>query len=175
MRSETIAIHCGFTCDPATRAVATPIYQNVAYEFESAEEAAAMFYLKTPGYRHSRISNPTTDILEKRLAQLKGGVTALAVNSGQAALNYTFLALADRGESIVGPTQLYGTTQRLLTHTLRHNGVEARLAKRDRIQDVAALIDEPARAMFCECVGNPRAIFATSKPSRTWPTRQALR
>ena len=101
MRSETISIHGGFTHDPATRAVAPPIYQNVAYEFESADEAAAMFNLEVPGFRYSRISNPTTDILEKRVAQLEGGVAALAVASGQAALNYAFLSLADRGGSIV--------------------------------------------------------------------------
>jgi O-acetylhomoserine (thiol)-lyase len=107
MRSETISVHGGFGCDPATRAVAPPIYQNVAYEFESADEAAAMFNLEVPGYRYSRIANPTTDILEKRVALLEGGVAALAVASGQAALHYAFLTLADRGGSIVAPPQLY--------------------------------------------------------------------
>lgn len=155
MRTETISIHGGFDHDPTTRAVATPIYQNVAYEFESADEAAAMFNLETPGYRYSRISNPTTDILEKRVAQLEGGVSALAVASGQAALNYAFLTLADRGGSIVAPPQLYGTTHTLLTHTLKRNGIEARFAKTDRPEDIAARIDETTRAVFCETVGNP--------------------
>jgi len=155
MRRETISIHGGFTCDPATRAVATPIYQNVAYEFESADEAAAMFNLEAPGYRYSRIANPTTDVLEKRVAELEGGVAAIALASGQAALNYAFLTLADRGGSIIAPPQLYGTTHTLLAHTLRRNGIEARFARSDRAEDIAALIDETTRAVFCESVGNP--------------------
>jgi O-acetylhomoserine (thiol)-lyase len=101
MRRETISIHGGFTCDPATKAVAPPIYQNVGYQFESADEGAALFNLEIPGFRYSRIANPTTDILEKRVAQLEGGVAALAVASGQAALAYAFLTLADRGGGIV--------------------------------------------------------------------------
>ena len=119
MHRETISIHGGFACDPATKAVAPPIYQNVAYEFESADEGAALFNLEIPGFRYSRIANPTTDILEKRVALLEGGVAALAVASGQAALTYAFLTLADRGGSIVAPSQLYGTTHTLLAHTLR--------------------------------------------------------
>jgi O-acetylhomoserine (thiol)-lyase len=155
MRTETISIHGGFNHDPATRAVAAPIYQNVAYEFESADEAAAMFNLEVPGFRYSRIANPTTDILERRVAQLEGGVAALAVASGQAALNYAFLTLADRGGSIVAPPQLYGTTHTLLAHTLKRNGVEARFAASDRAEDIARLIDVSTRAVFCESIGNP--------------------
>src|SRR5271169_4766326 len=150
MRLETISIHGGFACDPTTRAVATPIYQNVAYEFESADQAAAMFNLEVPGFRYSRIANPTTDVLEKRVAMLKGGVAALALASGQAALT-----LADRGGSIVAPPQLYGTTHTLLAHTLRRAGIEARFAASDRAEDIAALIDATTRAVFCESVGNP--------------------
>jgi O-acetylhomoserine (thiol)-lyase len=155
MRRETISIHGGFAGDPATKAVAPPIHQNVAYEFESADQAAAMFDLEIPGYRYSRIANPTVDILERRVAELEGGVGALAVASGQAALNHAFLTLADRGGSIVAPPQLYGTTHTLLAHTLRHNGVEARFARSDRAEDVAELIDETTRAVFCESIGNP--------------------
>ncbi len=131
MRSETISIHGGFVCDPATRAVAAPIYQNVAYEFESADQAAAMFDLEIPGYRYSRIANPTVDILEKRVALLEGGKSCLATASGQAALSTALLNVADRGGSIVAPPQLYGTTHTLLAHTLRRHGVEARFAKSD--------------------------------------------
>ena len=155
MRSETISIHGGFDCDPTTKAVAPPIYQNVAYEFDSADHGAALFNLETEGYRYSRISNPTTDILEKRVAQLEGGVSALAVASGQAALAYAFLTLADNGGNIVAPPQLYGTTHTLLAHTLRRNGVEARFAASDRAEDIAPLIDETTRAVFCETIGNP--------------------
>src|SRR5208282_5877439 len=138
MRRETISVHGGFTCDPATKAVAPPIYQNVAYEFESADEGAALFNLEIPGFRYSRIANPTTDILEKRIAQLEGGVAALAVASGQAALAYAFLTLADRGGGIVSPSQLYGTTHTLLAHTLRCNGIETRFAPSDRAADPSA-------------------------------------
>jgi O-acetylhomoserine (thiol)-lyase len=155
MRIETISIHGGFTCDPATKAVAPPIYQNVAYQFESADEGAALFNLEIPGFRYSRIANPTTDILEKRVALLEGGVAALAVASGQAALAYAFLTLADRGGSIVAPPQLYGTTHTLLAHTLRRQGIYARFALSDRAEDIAPLIDETTRAVFCESVGNP--------------------
>jgi O-acetylhomoserine (thiol)-lyase len=155
MRNETLSIHGGFGRDPATRAVAVPIYQNVAYEFESADEAAALFNLEAPGYRYSRIANPTTDILERRVALLERGVAALAVASGQAALHYAFLTLADRGGSIVAPPQLYGTTHTLLQHTLRSNGIVARFSSSDRAEDVAAAIDETTRAVFCESIGNP--------------------
>ena len=155
MRKETISIHGGFTCDPATKAVAVPIYQNVAYEFESADQAAALFNLEVPGFRYSRIANPTTDILERRIAQLEGGVAALAVASGQAALAYAFLTLADRGGSIVTAPQLYGTTHTLLAHTLKRQGIQARFATSDRSADIAPLVDETTRAIFCESVGNP--------------------
>src|SRR5271165_4433490 len=137
MRRETISIHGGFTCDPWTKAVAPPIYQNVAYEFDSADQAAALFNLEIPGFRYSRIANPTTDILEKRVAQLEGGISALAVASGQAALAYAFLTLADRGGSIVAPAQLYGTTHTLLAHTLARNGIQTRFAPSDRAADIA--------------------------------------
>jgi len=155
MRSETISIHGGFDHDPATHAVAPPIYQTVAYQFDSADHGAALFNLEAEGYRYSRIANPTVDVLEKRIAQLEGGVAALAVASGQAALSYAFLTLADHGGSIVAPPTLYGTTHTLLAHVLRRNGVEARFAESDRAEDIAPLIDETTRAVFCESIGNP--------------------
>jgi O-acetylhomoserine (thiol)-lyase len=155
MRSETISIHGGFDCDPTTKAVAPPIYQTVAYEFDSADHGAALFNLEAEGFRYSRIANPTTEILEKRVALLEGGASALAVASGQAALAYAFLTLADHGGSIVAPPTLYGTTHTLLAHTLRHNGVEARFARSERAEDLAPLIDETTRALFCESIGNP--------------------
>ena len=117
MRSETISIHGGFQCDPTTKAVAVPIYQNVAYEFESADHGAALFNLEADGFRYSRISNPTTDILERRVAELEGGVAALSTASGQAALYYAIATLADHGGNIVTPPQLYGTTHTLFACT----------------------------------------------------------
>jgi O-acetylhomoserine (thiol)-lyase len=155
MRSETLSIHGGYICDPATHAVAAPIYQNVAYEFESADQAAGMFDLEIPGYRYSRISNPTVDILERRVALLEGGKACVALASGQAAMSAALLNVADHGGSVVAPPQLYGTTHTLLAHTLRRHGIEARFAASDRPQDIAALIDHTTRAVFCETVGNP--------------------
>ncbi len=155
MRRETLSVHGGFVCDPATHAVAPPIYQNVAYEFDSADQAAGMFNLEIPGYRYSRISNPTSDILDRRVALLEGGAGALCVASGQAALAYAFLTLADSGGSIVAPPTLYGTTHTLLAHTLKRNGIVARFAKSDTPEDIAACVDETTRAVFCESVGNP--------------------
>src|ERR1700749_5043248 len=101
MRAETIAIHSGFDADPATKAVAVPIYQTAAYAFDSADHGAALFNLETEGYRYSRISNPTTAVLEKRVAELEGGVGALALVSGQAALHFSFINVADGGGNIV--------------------------------------------------------------------------
>jgi O-acetylhomoserine (thiol)-lyase len=155
MRNETISIHGGFRCDPTTKAVAVPIYQNVAYEFESADHGAALFNLEAEGYRYSRISNPTTDILERRVAELEGGIAALSTASGQAALYYAIITLADGGGNIVTPPQLYGTTHTLFAHTLRRQGVEARFAANDSAEAIEQLIDENTRAVFCESIGNP--------------------
>ena len=160
MRQETIAVHGGFLHDPSTHAVSPPIYQNVAYAFDSADHGAALFNLEAEGFRYSRIANPTVEILEKRVAMLEGGVGALAVASGQSALHYAFLTLADRGGNIVAAPYLYGTTHTLLAHTLKSNGVEARFARSERPDDIAKLIDEDTRAVFCETVSNPAGVVA---------------
>jgi O-acetylhomoserine (thiol)-lyase len=155
MRRETIAVHAGFDNDPATKAVAAPIYQSVAYAFDSADHGAALFNLEEEGYRYSRISNPTNAILEARVAELEGGVAAVSLASGQAALHYAIVTLADHGGNIVATPQLYGTTHTLLNHVLRRQGIETRFAASDRAQDIARLIDSNTRAVFCESVGNP--------------------
>src|SRR6476661_2530007 len=118
MRNETIAIHAGYEPEATTHAVAVPIYQTAAYAFDSADHGAALFNLEAEGYRYSRIANPTVAVLEKRLAALEGGVAALAVASGQAALHYAIANVADCGGNIVSAPQLYGTTHTLLTHIL---------------------------------------------------------
>ena len=155
MRNETVSIHGGFSCDPATKAVAVPIHQTVSYEFDSADHGAALFNLEVEGYRYSRIANPTTDVLERRVALMEGGVGALSAASGQAALNYAILTLADHGGNIVSPPQLYGTTHTLFAHTLRRQGLETRFAASDRAEDIEPLIDSSTRAVFCETIGNP--------------------
>ena len=155
MRRETIAVHGGFDFDPATHAVAVPIYQTAAYAFDSADHGAALFNLEAEGYRYSRISNPTTGVLEQRVAELEGGVGALALSSGQAALYFALSNLADRGGNIVATPQLYGTTHTLLSHMLPRQGIEGRFAASDDPAEIERLIDADTRAVFCESVGNP--------------------
>ena len=155
MRLETLAVHSGFDCDPATKAVAVPIYQTAAYAFDSADHGAALFDLEQEGYRYSRISNPTTAVLEARVAAMEGGVGALAVASGQAALHYAFVNVADSGGNIVATPQLYGTTHTLLNYVLPRQGITGRFAASDRAADIEALIDRDTKAVFCETIGNP--------------------
>jgi O-acetylhomoserine (thiol)-lyase len=155
MRKETIAVHGGFEHDPTTHAVAVPIYQTVAYAFDSADHGAALFNLEVDGFRYSRISNPTVDVLERRIAELEGAHAALAVSTGQAALYYAIATLADCGGNIVSVPQLYGTTHTLFAHILPKQGIACRFAESDRADDVARLIDENTRAVFCESIGNP--------------------
>ena len=155
MRKETLAIHAGYKSDPSTRAVAVPIYQTVAYEFESAEHGAALFNLEVPGFRYSRINNPTTAILEERVAALEGGHAAVCVSSGQAALNYAVLTLAAAGTNIVSAPQLYGTTHTLFAYILPGLGINVRFAESDAPDAIEKLIDENTRAVFCESIGNP--------------------
>jgi len=160
MRSETIAIHAGFDHDPTTHAVAVPIYQTVAYSFDSADHGAALFNLEEEGYRYSRISNPTVAVLEKRVAELEGGHAALAVATGQAALHYAIATLADHGGNIVTVPQLYGTTHTLLAHVLPRQGIQCRIAASDSPADIARLIDDETRAVYCESIGNPAGNIA---------------
>jgi len=154
-RKETIAIHGGYEDDPTTNAVAVPIYQTVAYSFDSAEHGAALFNLEAEGFRYSRISNPTCAVLERRVAQLEGGAEAVAVGSGQAALHYAVANITEPGSNLVSVPQLYGTTHTLFAHFLRRQGIEVRFARSDRAADIEALIDGDTRAVFCESVGNP--------------------
>lgn len=155
MRNETIAVHGGFDSDPTTRAVAVPIYQTVAYAFDSAEHGSALFDLEAAGFRYTRINNPTTDVLDRRVAALEGGVQALSVSSGQAALHYAVLNVTALGTNLVSVPQLYGTTHTLFSHVLPSLGVKVRFAASDQPADIAAAIDENTRAVFCESVGNP--------------------
>ena len=155
MRSETIALHGGFEDDPTTKAVAVPIYQTVAYAFDSADHGAALFNLEAEGYRYSRIANPTTAVLESRMAMLEGGVGALAVSTGQSALYYAIANLADGGGTIVSVPQLYGTTHTLFAHVLPRQGIKVRFADSDSPEAIERLIDADTRGVFCESIGNP--------------------
>jgi O-acetylhomoserine (thiol)-lyase len=155
MRQETIAIHSGYEPEATTRAVAVPIYQTVAYAFDSAEHGEALFNLEVEGYRYSRISNPTNAVLERRVAALEGGVDALSVSSGQAALNYAVLTIAEAGRNIVSVPQLYGTTHTLFAYVLPRLGITVRFAPSDAPDAIARMTDADTCAVFCESVGNP--------------------
>jgi O-acetylhomoserine (thiol)-lyase len=155
VRNETIAIHGGYEVDPTTKAVAVPIYQTVAYAFDSAEHGAALFNLEIEGNRYSRISNPTCDVLERRIAALEGGVGALSVSSGQAALHFSILNVAGNGKNIISVPQLYGTTHTLFAHVLPQLGIGVRFAESDHPTAMEKLVNDDTRAFFCESVGNP--------------------
>ncbi|HTW46056.1 MAG TPA: O-acetylhomoserine aminocarboxypropyltransferase/cysteine synthase family protein [Acidobacteriaceae bacterium] len=155
MKQETIAIHGGYEYDPTTKAVAVPIYQTVSYAFDSAEHAAALFNLEADGYRYTRIANPTTEVLERRVAELERGIAALCVATGQAAVAYAVQNLTELGSNIISTPQLYGTTHTLFAHLLPAQGVTVQFAESDRPEDIEKLINEKTRGVFCESVGNP--------------------
>jgi O-acetylhomoserine (thiol)-lyase len=155
MKLETIAIHVGYDGDPTTKAVAVPIYQTVAFEFDDAAHGAALFNLEVQGNIYTRIGNPTNTVLEKRVAALEGGVEALSVSSGMAAIHYSLINIAEMGHNIVSLPQLYGATYTLLAHILPKQGIAGRFAENDSPEAVEKLIDENTRAVFCESVGNP--------------------
>jgi len=155
MRRETMAIHFGYQTDPTTKSAVVPIYQTAAYEFDSAEHGAALFNLEAEGFRYTRINNPTTAVLERRVAALEGGVGALCVSSGQAALHFSVLNLTAQGDNLVSVPQLYGTSHTLFAHVLPKFGIEVRFAQSDQPAAIEKLIDGQTKLVFCESVGNP--------------------
>ncbi|MCO8645043.1 aminotransferase class I/II-fold pyridoxal phosphate-dependent enzyme [Burkholderia multivorans] len=154
-RLETLAVHGGYRPDPTTRAVAVPIYQTVAYAFDDTQHGADLFDLKVQGNIYTRIMNPTTDVLEQRLAALEGGVGALALASGQAAVTYAIQTIAEAGDNIVAASSLYGGTYNLFAHTLPQYGITTRFADPLDPASFAPLIDAHTKAIFAESVGNP--------------------
>lgn len=155
MKDQTLAIHAGFKSDPATKAVAVPIYQTVAYEFDNAQHGADLFNLAVPGNIYTRIMNPTTDVLEQRCAALEGGIAALALSAGSAAVNYSVLNIAEQGNNIVTVPLLYGGTYTLFRHMLPRQGIECRFSADDSAASMERLIDDKTTAVFCESIGNP--------------------
>ena len=155
MKLETIAVHGGYSPDPTTKAVAVPIYQTTSYAFDDTQHGADLFDLKVAGNIYTRIMNPTTDVLEKRVAELEGGLAGLAVASGMAAITYAVMTIAEAGDNIISAATLYGGTYNLFAHTLPQYGINVRFAD---YRDPAAfeqLIDDKTKAIFCESVGNP--------------------
>jgi O-acetylhomoserine (thiol)-lyase len=155
MKIETIAVHGGYSPEPTTKAVAPPIYQTTSYAFDSTQHGADLFDLKVAGNIYTRIMNPTTDVLEKRVAEMEGGIAGLALASGMAAITYAIMTIAEAGDNIVTSSTLYGGTYNLFAHTLPRYGIEVRFADYREPDSFAKLIDHRTKAIFCESVGNP--------------------
>jgi O-acetylhomoserine (thiol)-lyase len=155
MKLETIAVHGGYSPDPTTKAVAVPIYQTSSYAFDDSAHGADLFDLKVAGNIYTRIMNPTTDVLEKRVAELEGGIAGLALASGMAAITYAIMTIAEAGDNIVSASTLYGGTYNLFAHTLPQYGITTRFADYRTPDAFEALIDEKTKAIFCESIGNP--------------------
>lgn len=155
MRLETLALHHGYTADETIRAAAVPIYQTTSFTFKDTQHGADLFDLKVEGNIYSRIMNPTNAVLEQRIAEIEGGIGALAVASGMAATAYTIQTLASAGDNIVSISQLYGGTYNFFAHSLPHQGIDVRFADADDFTGIAALIDERTKLLFCESIGNP--------------------
>ncbi len=163
MKIETLAIHAGFAPDPTTKAVATPIYQTTSYAFDDTQHGADLFDLKVAGNIYTRIMNPTSDVLEKRVAAMEGGVGALALASGMAAVTYSIFAIAQAGDNIVAVSTLYGGTYNLFAHTLPRLGIQVRFAAPNDIAGMESQIDSNTKAVFVESIGNPAGNVADLK------------
>ena len=160
MRDETLAVHAGYETDPTTRSVVVPIYQTVAYEFDDAQHGADLFNLEVAGNIYTRIMNPTADVLEKRVAEMEGGIAGLALSAGSAAINYAILTIAKAGSNIVSVPQLYGGTYTLFAHMLPAQGIDVRFAADDGPAALEQLIDDKTAAVFLESIGNPAGNIA---------------
>ena len=155
MKLETLAVHAGYSPDPTTKAVAVPIYQTTSYAFDDTQHGADLFDLKVAGNIYTRIMNPTQDVLEKRVAALEGGIAALALASGQAAITYSIMTIAEVGDNIISSTKLYGGTYNLFAHTLPQFGIEVRFADPSDPSSFEKLIDDRTKAVYVESIGNP--------------------
>ncbi len=157
MKFETIAIHGGYSPEPTTKSVAVPIYQTTSYSFDDTQHGADLFDLKVAGNIYTRIMNPTTDVLEKRVAAMEGGIGALALASGSAATTYAIMTICEAGDNIVSTSTLYGGTYTLFAHQLPRFGVDVKFGEHDNIAGLEKLIDKKTKAIFCESIGNPAA------------------
>lgn len=155
MKLESLALHHGYESESTTKAAAVPIYQTTSYTFDNTQHGADLFDLKVEGNIYTRIMNPTTSVLEQRLAEMEGGIGALAVASGMAAITYAIQCITASGDNIISTSQLYGGTYNLFAHTFPRQGIEVRMADFDDYETIENLIDERTRALFCESIGNP--------------------
>ncbi len=157
MKFETIAIHGGYSPEPTTKSVAVPIYQTTSYSFDDTQHGADLFDLKVAGNIYTRIMNPTSDVLEKRVAAIEGGIAALALASGSAATTYAIMTICEAGDNIISTSTLYGGTYTLFAHQLPRFGVDVKFGNHDDISGLEKLIDKKTKAIFCESIGNPAA------------------
>ncbi|MCG8001544.1 MAG: aminotransferase class I/II-fold pyridoxal phosphate-dependent enzyme, partial [Candidatus Thiodiazotropha lotti] len=155
MKLESLALHAGYDSEPTTKAAAVPIYQTTSYTFDDTQHGADLFDLKVVGNIYTRIMNPTTAVLEQRMTEMEGGVGALALASGMAAITYAIQCIASSGDNIVSTSQLYGGTYNLFAHTFPRQGIDVRMASFDDYEKLESLIDDKTRALFCESIGNP--------------------
>lgn len=155
MKLESLALHHGYKSESTTKAAAVPIYQTTSYTFDDTQHGADLFDLKVQGNIYTRIMNPTTAVLEQRIAAMEGGIGALAVASGMAAITYAIQCLCETGDNIVSTSQLYGGTYNLFAHTFPRQGIEARMVSHDDFEGFDNAIDEKTKAVFCESIGNP--------------------
>lgn len=155
MKLESIALHHGYTSEATTKAAAVPIYQTTSFTFDDTQHGADLFDLKVPGNIYTRIMNPTSDVLEQRLAAMEGGIGALAVASGMAAITYAIQCICDVGSNIISTSQLYGGTYNLFAHTFPKQGIDVRMVSSEDIEGFESAIDDNTRAIFCESIGNP--------------------
>jgi O-acetylhomoserine (thiol)-lyase len=155
MKLESLALHHGYKSEPTTNAAAVPIYQTTSYTFDDTQHGADLFDLKVPGNIYTRIMNPTTDVLEQRLAEMEGGIGSLVVASGMAAITYSIQCITSSGDNIISTSQLYGGTYNLFAHTFPRQGIDVRMASFDDYDGMESLIDDRTRAVFCESIGNP--------------------
>ncbi len=155
MKLETIAVHGGYSPEPTTKAVAVPVYQTTSYAFDNTQHGADLFDLKVEGNIYTRIMNPTTAVLEQRVAELEGGIGGLALASGMAAINYAVHTIAETGDNIISTSGLYGGTYNLFAHTFPQMGIETRFIDAGGVESIASLIDDNTKAVFCESIGNP--------------------
>jgi len=155
MKLETIAVHGGYSPEPTTKAVAVPIYQTTSYAFDDTQHGADLFDLKVEGNIYTRIMNPTTAVLEQRVAEMEGGIAALGLSSGMAAINYAIQTIAESGDNIISTSSLYGGTYNLFAHTFPQLGIEVRFIDAPNYDDITKLADDKTKAVFCESIGNP--------------------
>ncbi|MGB1801346.1 MAG: aminotransferase class I/II-fold pyridoxal phosphate-dependent enzyme, partial [Gammaproteobacteria bacterium] len=155
MKIETIAVHGGYSPEPTTKAVAVPIYQTTSYAFDNTQHGADLFDLKVEGNIYTRIMNPTTAVLEQRVTEMEGGIGALALASGMAAITYAIQTIAEAGDNIISTSALYGGTYNLFAHTFPQMGIETRFIDGTNYDQISSLIDDKTKAVFCESIGNP--------------------